>query len=424
MYEDVKGKKLLIIGADASNVHIIDQAKKMGVYTIALDWETDHSKCPAKLAANEAWDMSYRDIDAVSERCIEEHVDGVLAGYAEYRVLCASRIASKIGAPFYATPEQIELTRNKRSFKELCAKYGVTAPVEYCQSGQITDADIEHIKYPVIVKPADYGGRIGITICYDASELQDAIEYAMKYSESKSIVVEEYVKGTELAAIYTLSDGQISLSLINEKYLSREGHKYEALCDIALTPSRFYDMYMRTMDKAIRDFIKGIGMKDGVAFFQMIANDEKIVVFEMGLRINGGNDWKSIQAVNGTNYCEMLIRHCLTGHMGDLKNDNPCFPETLCTFVVYIHGGVVGKVEYEHLLKNPAIIDFHPYVHVGKVVSDNGTTQQKAFSIKIKARDVKGIADTIQYIQRGLVVNNDKGENMLFNNFEVERLFK
>lgn len=423
MYEDVKGKKLLIIGSDSGNVHIIDLARSMGVYTIAVDWEKDRSKCPAKLAADEAWDMSYRDIDALAQRCEEENVDGVLAGYAEYRVLCAAKLAEKLGKPFYVTPEQVEITRNKRNFKKLCKQYGVPVPYEYCTSGIITDVEKEQVKYPVIVKPSDYGGRIGISVCFNRAELDAAADYALKYSESKSIVVEEYVKGTELAAIYTISDGNISLSLINDKYLSNEGHKYDALCEVAITPSKYYEMYMATTDEKIRSFLEGIGIKNGVAFFQMIANDEKISVFEMGLRLNGGNDWKSIYAYNGVNYCEMLIRHSLVGKMGgDLNKDNPCFKNSLCTFVVYTHGGEVGEIQYKQLLGRKEIIDFHPYIYVGRVVPDNGTTQQKAFSIKIKAEDVNGVIDTIRYIQDGLVVNDVNGNNMLFKNFDANRL--
>ena len=424
MYEDVAGKKLLIIGSDAGNVHIIDQAKKMGIYTIAVDWEADHSKCPAKLAADAAWDMSYRDIDAIAERCLKEGVTGVIAGYAEYRVLCAARIAQKIGAPFYVTPAQMELTRNKRTFKELCRQHSVPVPFEYCSNGVITEEEKNKIKYPVIVKPSDYGGRIGISVCYNRDELEQAIEEAMKFSENKTIVVEEYIKGTELAAIYTLVDGQISLSLVNDKFLSQEGHLYDTLCEVALIPSRYLKNYIDTVDEKIKKLLKDIGMKDGIAFFQLIANEEKITAFEMGLRLNGGNDWKLLDAYNGINQCEMLIRHCLTGKMGgDLSKDNPNINIYLCTFAMYTHAGVVGEIDYSRLAACKKIIDVHPYLSLGKTMEDHGTTQQKAFSIKIVAQNLNELANTIQFIQSSVVVKDVNGNNMLFRPFDVKRLF-
>lgn len=424
MFEDTAGKKLLLIGSDASNIHIIDQARRMGVYTIAVDREKDHSKCPAKLAADEGWDMDYRDTDAIAARCKEENVSGVLAGYAEMRVLLAARIAQKMGAPFYVTPEQMDLTRDKRSFKELCRKYGVPVPEEYCATGVLTEAEKARVRYPVIVKPCDYGGRIGISVCYDREELDRAAEEAMRWSEMKKIVVEEYIRGTELAAMYTLSEGRISLSLINEKYLSREGHLYDTLCEVALTPSRFCGKYMETVDGRIRDLLRGIGMRDGVAFFQLIANEEKIVPFETGLRLNGGNDWKIIEKCNGLNQCRMLIRHCLTGKMGeDLSKDDPCIRGRYCTFVMYTHGGEVGAVETGTLADCPNIIDLHPYLKPGRIMPDKGTTQQKAFSIKIRANDLEELAGVIRLIQRNIRVTDVNGNNMLFRPFDTDRLF-
>lgn len=420
---DISGKKLLIIGSDAGNVHIIDQAKAMGVYTIAVDNEKDHRKCPAKLAADEAWDMDYRDVDALAKRCREENVEGVMAGYSEYRVLLAAKISDQIGAPFYVTAEQMELTRNKRTFKSLCQKYNVPIPKEYCVSGVMTDAEKDAVQYPVIVKPSDYGGRIGISVCNNRAELDAALEDALAHSESKTIVAEQYIRGTELMAIYTLSDGEISLSILNDKYLSHEGHLYDTLCEVAITPSRYYQQYVDTVDANIRDFIRGIGMKNGVAFFQFIATDEAIYAFEMGLRLNGGNDWKLINAHNGVNACEMLIRYSLTGAMGgDLSKDNPCFGEYLATFVMYAHGGEVGEVDYSGILNQEGIIDVHPYLQVGKIIPDCGTTQQKVFSIKIKAPDLQGVVDRIRLIQERVVVKDQAGNNMLFRNFDVQRL--
>ena len=424
MFEDTAGKKLLLIGSDASNIHIIDQARKMGVYTIAVDRETDHSKCPAKLAADEGWDMNYRDTDAIAARCREEGVCGVLAGYAEMRVLLAAEIAQKMGAPFYVTPEQMNITRDKRSFKVLCRQYGVPVPEEYCATGVITEEERDRVKYPAIVKPCDYGGRIGISVCYDRAELDKAIDEAMRWSEIKKIVVEEYIRGTELAAMYTLSDGKISLSLINDKYLSHEGHLYDTLCEVAITPSKYYEMYMETVDGKVRDLLRGIGMKDGVAFFQLIANKDKIVAFETGLRLNGGNDWKIMEKCNGLNQCQMLIRHCLTGSMGDdLERDDPCVKGRYCTFVMYTHGGEVGTVEYGALADCPNIIDCHPYLKPGRVMPDKGTTQQKAFSIKIEAKDTEELAEVIRFIQRNVTVKDVNGKNMLFGPFDTQRLF-
>lgn len=421
---ELTGKKLLIIGGETNIVNIVNEAKKMGVYTIVVERGNDVSKLPAKAVADEAWDVDYSDIDRLEQLCLQHSVNGIMSGYSEGKVLYASILAERLNMPFYVTPEQVELTRNKRRFKDLCVAHQVPIAKEYCANGKITEEERDLVEYPVIVKPADHGGRIGISVCHNREELDTALEKAESNSVSGTVVVEEYLCGTELMVIYTVANGRISLSIINDKYLSQEGNVYACLCDVAITPSRFYKTYVETVDAQIREMIKTIGMTDGIASFQFIANENKIVAFEMGLRLNGGNDWKVLDASNGINYMQMLIHHSLTGDMGgDLDKDDPELSEYLSTYVVYAHGGEVGSFSYDGLTAIPEIIDISPYAKPGKTIIDRGTTQQRVISFKIRTRDLKEMADIIQRIQAQVKMQDPEGENMLFTPFDTNRFF-
>lgn len=423
MFEEARGKKLLIIGGEANISNIVTQAKEMGVYTIVTERGNDTFKLPAKAVADEAWDMDYSDIDRLAEKCLEVGVNGVFSGYSEGKVFYAAQLAQKLGTPFYVTPEQVELTRNKRVFKELCIKNGIPTPREYCKNGRVCDLDKDSIEYPVIVKPADYAGRIGITVCYNREELDDALILAEQNSITHTVVVEEYLSGMELTAIYTIVDEEISLSIINDKYLSKEGKKYSCLCDVAITPSRYYQLYLDTVDAKIKNFLRDIGVKNGIAGFQLIATNEKIVAFEMGLRLNGGNDWKLLDKCNGINHMKMLINHSLTGSMGDsLEKDNPQIKQFMATYVMYAHGGEVGHVDYPEVDKN--VLDVSKYVYAGKNILDRGTTQQRVISFKLRADTLEEMAERIQYIQNRVKIDDVDGQNMLFERFDVARFFE
>lgn len=422
MFEQARGKKLLIIGGETNITNIVRQAREMGVYTIVTERGTDVSKLPAKAIADEAWDIDYSDMDTLVEKCREAGVDGVMSGYSEGKVYYAAQLSQLLGTPFYVTPEQVELTRNKRVFKELCGQYGIPVPREYCSNGRLTDEEKESIRYPVIVKPADYGGRIGITVCHDRSELDGALALAEKNSVSHTVVVEEYLTGMELTAIYTIADGESSLSIINDKYLSHEGGKYACLCDVAITPSRFYRAYLDTVDANIKAFLRGIGVRNGLAGFQFIATGEKIVAFEMGLRLNGGNDWKLLSACNGINHMKMLINYSLTGSMGDsLEKDDPDLKEQMATYVMYAHGGTVGAVDLSGIEGHKGILDLSPYVYVGKEIPDRGTTQQRVVSFKIRTSTLEEMAETIRYIQEHVRIDDENGQSLLFKAFDTAR---
>ena len=422
MFEEARGKKLLIIGGETNIMNIVRQAREMGVYTIVTERGSDLSKLPAKSIADEAWDIDYSDMKTLEEKCRKEGVSGVFSGYSEGKVLYAARLSQILGTPFYVTPEQVEITRNKRKFKELCTECSVPVPREYCPDGKVENLDRDAVEYPVIVKPADYGGRIGITICKNRGELEDALVVAEKNSVTKTVVVEEYLTGMELTSIYTIADGRISLSIINDKYLSREGDKYACLCDVAITPSRFYHQYLENVDARIREVLKRIGVRNGLAGFQFIATPDRIVAFEMGLRLNGGNDWKILSSCNGINHMKMLINYSLTGSMGDdLDKDDPDLKEQMATYVMYAHGGEVGAVDYSNIAGHEGILDVSPYVYVGKQIPDRGTTQQRVISFKIRTDTLDHMADTIHYIQDHVKIEDTAGRNMLFTGFDTQR---
>jgi len=425
MYKAVSGKKLLIIGSDSGNINIVNAAREMGVYTIVADGITDHSKAPAKMAADEAWDIDYSDLETVAQKCKAVGVNGVFAGYSEFRVLAACRIANRLGLPFYATEEQIELTRNKRTFKDECQKYGIPTPKDYCFGYPMSDEDKEKIEYPVIVKPADYAGRKGISVCNSKDELDTAIEYAASKSQSKTIIIEDYLEGTEFSSIYTIVDGKVTLACVNEKHITDDQAVKSGLCDFLISPAKSYNRYLKELDEKLKSFIRGIDAQNGIIFFQGMVTDKKIFVFEMGYRINGNNDFYVIEKFNNINFMKMMIAHSLCGKMcDDNAKDNPLYCQYACTLLFYAHGGVIGKLEYDNLFNNPKVCNISNSGWVGKVIPEDGSTAQKILTMKIFADTLDEIAETVKFAQSNVVIEDTEGNNMLFKPFDVDNFLK
>lgn len=423
--KNLNGKKILIISSDSNDISFVKAAKELGVYTICCDRYTDWKKSPAKAYADESWNIDYSDIETVVKKCKERKIDGVIAGYSEERVLAACRIAKKIGTPFYTTEDQIEITRNKRRFKELCNQYNISTPKEFCKSLPMTEKEIEDIKYPVIVKPSDNGGRKGISVCKNRRQLEQAIDLAEKESKNHEIVIEEYITGMELCAIYTLSDGEISLSCLNDKFISEDEDGTSRLCAAVLTPSRYYEQYIKEIDLKIKKLLKKIGARNGVANFQFIVDKNEIKAFEMGFRVNGNDDYKVIRKYNNIDFIKMLITFSLTGSMGDdLSKDDPVFEDYNCTLCLYLKSGVIGRIDYEKIKNQPEIYDIFISKIVGNKIVANGTTGQKAGMIKFSSDSVEKLIDITHFIQDNIKIEDETGKNMILYQFYPEHLLK
>lgn len=422
MYEHLRGKKLLIIGS-AIEEEIVKVAKKMGVYTIVVDNIVDRKIARAKVIADEAWDMSFFDTEAIVKKCKKAKVDGVFAGYGEFRVIAASRIAKGLEKPYYVTEEQIELTRNKSTFKKECVKYNIPVPCNYCEGNVMTDLEKQAIQYPVIVKPTDRSGRIGISICYDGTELDSAIELALNKSDSKTYIVEQYIKGTEFAAIYTLVKGRASLSCVNAKYVTKDQKTNNFLCDCAISPAYFLERFKEEIDEKLKSLLMGINLKDGVANFQGIITEKNIYVFEVGIRVNGNNDWMVIEKNNGINFIKMMIAHSLTGDMcDDLSKDNPEFDKYYCTLPIFAHGGKITKFDIDKVIKKEWATISNIHAERGSEITEDGTNRQKIFAFLIEADDLSQLKRRIHFMQQNIFVENQDGINMLFTPFDTDVL--
>ena len=420
--KDLHRKKLLIVSSDGSDRALLKAARELGLYVICCDKYTSLTS-PTKAMADEAWNLDYSQTEMVAEKCREAGVDGVIAAYAENRVDAACKISKAIGKPFYATKEQLDLTRNKVLFKDLCEEYGIPTPYNYKLSLPLVDEQVDEIRFPVIVKPSDSGGRKGITVCNNKEQLIIAVGKALDESIYKEVVVEQFLTGTEMSAIYTIVDGRVSLSCLNDKYISEDQDTKGYLCSFVFTPSKYLKQYCEAVDPKVKKMLKGIGAENGVATFQMMACDDGIYVFEMGYRINGNNDYTIIEKENGLNYCHMLINYSLTGSMGDdLDKDNPFFSKYYGTFVVLLHSGKIAKLDYDALKDAKGIEDIYFTKQVGDVVSDRATNVHKAGLIKFSADTVKEAKQLVHFIQTHLRIEDENGKSMLFEEFDTSRL--
>lgn len=420
MFEQLRGKKLLVISSDVNDKPFVEAAKEMGVYVICCDRYSDHNVSPAKSISDEAWDIDYRDTELIAQRCRESGVNGVIAGYGEDRVYFAAKVSKTIGTPFYATMEQIDFTRDKLAFKEKCRLHGIRTPQDYIVEG--TGIDETKVHFPVIVKPSDNGGRKGISICQTNEELRRAIVEAKEFSTNGKVVVEDYISGTELIAVYTIKNGEYSLSCVNDKYNSEDANGSK-LCDMVISPSKYYEEYLRDVDSGIKALLADIGAQNGVANFQFIVNDTGIYAFEMGYRINGNDDFKIIRRFNGIDFVKMLICYSLTGDMGDeLKKDNPVFGRYGCTLCGYLNPGTIAKIETEGLKEKQNIFDVFLLKQVGFTAKAGQTNAQKAFMVKFEAQNLSEIKDTILFIQHHLRILDEQGNNLLMKRFDVKRL--
>lgn len=273
----INNKKLLILGATSGEISLVKRAQSQGIYVIVTDNHKDYMLAPAKYIADEAWDISWSDIDRLEKKSREKHVDGVLAGYSEFRVENMIKLCDRLGLPCYINEEQLEITRDKIKFKECCRKYGVPVVKEF---SSIDDVD----EYPVIVKPTDRAGSIGISIANNYEELIKAYKYAYELSIEKRVIIEKYIDDADKVDFYYLvEDGKITLITSCDTVNAKKNDGKKVVQTAWLYPERYQNAYELKVRNKVESMIRGMNIKFGCIFFSgFIDRNQEFVFFECG----------------------------------------------------------------------------------------------------------------------------------------------
>ncbi len=149
--------------------------------------------------------------------------DGILQGYLDTIKIpyCESNV--------YASVVGQDKIFMKQIFKDSgvnVVKYKWFFDTDYLNDTNKILEDINKLGYPVIVKPATLGSSVGIKVCHDDLELQEAINDAIKYDNK--ILVEEVVKNLKEVNISVLGNYEHQeLSVIEEVGSCNEFLTYE-----------------------------------------------------------------------------------------------------------------------------------------------------------------------------------------------------
>lgn len=406
------GKKLLILGATAYSINVINTARAMGVKTVVVD---PVKGAPAKKHADKYYDVDTTDIETLYQIALDEKVDGIFTGYSDINLFSCRTLCDKLGLPFYATREQIEKTTDKLRFKEMCRKYDVGTVPQYDES-QLIREDI----YPIIIKPADSWGSKGISVCYSYAETPAAVAKAVEYSKTSQIIIEKYMGGYDVVNLdYVMQEGNILLSAVGDRYVNTEQKGLSPLTAAGTYPSKYLDKYIEKLDAKVKKMFYEEGMHNGTAFIQSFCDGEDFYFFEMGYRTGGGQGSIPLKVICNLDYVEYLINFALSGKMSEKDLSlyaNPVYDKCSCALVVILKSGIIGKIEgLDEIAAMPENINITQFYQEGQEVVERviGNLGQSLCRMHFVADNWEQLKKAVQHANSILKVTSTTGENMI-----------
>lgn len=421
MKPDLTGKKLLILGAGPVETTLVSRAQELGIYVIVTDYNLDHRLSPAKDMADEYWDVSWSDLDTLEKLCRESHVDGVISGYSELRVENNIKLCQRLGLPCYCNEEQLAFTRDKIAFKETCRKYGVPVIREY--------ATVEEVdRFPVIIKPTDRAGSIGISVATNQEELIKAYEYAMDCSICKKVIIEDYITGAvKFDVYYYVIDDEITCLTSNDIIMAKNNGTDKVVQSGWVMPSIYHETYLKNeaADASIHRLIKGLGIHNGYMFFSSFAMPNgDFLFFESGFRLCGGHMYNYLPSLGYANNMDIFIYYALTGSASCVKEDIvPGKPLKMADVNVYAKAGTIGEISgFDEVAKIPSCHFTLVQSYVGEECEDDKAILTKLGMAYFCSESADELADAVAKMHELVVIKDTEGNDMIYDRMDAEEL--
>ena len=415
-------KKLLIMGTSGGSRELAEEARKCGIYTIATD-DLPYEQSAIKHYTDDCWSLSVDDFDALAEKCRQEKIDGAVNGASEWINACTATLCERAGLPCVIRPELLTKITQKHTFKKLCKQYGVPVAKDYFVSDPPTQEELDAVRFPVVVKPVDRAGNVGLSFCHDRQELVKACEFARSVSHCEEVIVEQMLSGYEFVAFYAMADGEMSLLSL---MLCASQPGYPSSCYFVNYSSTFHlDGYIRQVETPVRKMLKAEGCKDGVCMIQGFFHraDAHFYVTEMGYRLSGELFAKPLKTIPGFDSYRWLIEAALgVRHTGkDLPHFDLEKPRGYaCSYILWSKTeGTVDRVEgMEEIAAMPGV-SIHCIGKPGRTYR----AFQYLMVITFCAADCEEMFAFIRRVNRTIRFRDQNGENpaIYFDDFDKIR---
>lgn len=411
---DLKGKKLLLLGGVQPMCEVVKEAKKLGIIVYVTDYLENS---PAKKIADKSFLISTTDVEKVVELCEREGVEGVFTGYTDSMLPYCKKICDKLGFPFWASKENIEKCIEKDKFKLMCEEAGIkVVPWKIVNKYNYNDF-MNELNYPVVIKPIDNSGSRGVYKCYSKEEYSDLCKKSLGFSKKGEIMIEQMMnQDNEFSVYYMLYKGEAYLSESGDRYVYSVEHSKAPLGQGMNYPSIHLKEWNEKMEPSMKKLFKLNQMNNGFIFFQGFYDNGEFYIHEAGYRLCGGFAYKYVDKLSGYNQIQQMIRYSLTGDMElkELQKSNPFFPKNAFSVTAAMHPGKIKTIEGLQEIENiSGVMEVCQLHFVGDDISSVGATSRVFAYILCVIDSKKQLSELIEKIATTLVVKNTQNQNML-----------
>ena len=293
-------KNIAIIGASYLQLPLVRRAKQMGLETHCFAW-AEGAVC--KEESDCFYPISITEKEQILTKCRQIGIDGICTIASDVAAPTVAYVAEQMGLNSN-TYETAQRANNKYMMRRCLSEAGVDCPC-FQKITSLSEMRISP-NFPLIVKPTDRSGSLGVRKVTDENELIEAVQNALKLSFAHEAIVEEYIEGREISVEFISYKGKHYPLQITDKTTTGAPHFVELAHH---QPAQLSQEQFRSIYQLTQKALTALGITNGASHSEYkLTTDGRIVVMEIGARMGGdfiGSDL--VQLSTGYDFLQGVI---------------------------------------------------------------------------------------------------------------------
>ena len=351
-------KKILVFGVGELQKSIIDRAHRMGLHVVGIDPCAD-AYCKDDVDAFEV--VGGQDYEGTCAMVEKYCINAIVTAATDKPLVMMARIAEKYCFPFYSV-ETAQWSTDKFQMKSRFELGGVP----HAQGRLISKVEeAEGLVFPVIVKPRDNSGSRGVKLCRNQEELKVSIDEALENSKLDTVLVEEFIEGSEYSIEGLHHDGKSEVIQFTEKKTTEFPYNVELG---HIQPANISDENKQKICEIVERIGKALNFVNCPSHTELKINARGIFVIETSPRLGGDYITSTLTPLStGVNLEDELLKISL----GETINPAPkALQYSGVRFFSFEEGSVIKHAPSEVFVKTwPHVVDFSFNLKEGQTVN-------------------------------------------------------
>ena len=353
-------KTLLIVSGGVEAVPGIELAKKMGLYVVVSDGNTN---APGFEYAHDKIIASTYDVNQTVQKAKHYHetirnIDGVMCIASDVPLTVAS-VAEELKLPGIPV-ESAELAMDKITMKIKFHKDGVPIPnFKQIDNRNELDDIIKDWGFPIVIKPVDSRGDRGVLRLTEKVELNWAWNHSKKNSPTNRVMVERYLAGPQVSTESMMIDGKCyTVGFSDRNYEFLEKYAPFIIENGGDLPSFLSEEIQDQVKRVVEKAALSMGITNGIVKGDIVVHNDNPYVIELAARLSGGYFCTHEIPMNtGVDLLGNAIKMAI-GEKVEPSDLIPRFNRNICQRYVFPKAGKIKEINGLNELENNSFIKY------------------------------------------------------------------